>query len=133
MAILPDCPGLKVHVFVQGRHVQEYDDDNEEDPPPKAVTKYVEAQSGANFSVVATFKAPFSTQHDVMMRVTIDGKNMAKWLCRRRELSNKVVECEGIRRETQEGWVKQRFCFAELDIGRQYWRSLALARTNKFM
>jgi hypothetical protein len=132
MTILPECPGLKVQVFVQGRHAQEYDD-NEEDPSLNAVTKYVEAQSGANFSVVATFKAPFSTQHDVMMRVIIDGKPMAKWLCRRRELSNKVVQCEGIRRETQEGWVKQSFCFAELEIGRQYWRSVALVCTNKFM
>jgi hypothetical protein len=69
-----------------------------------------------------------------MMRVIIDGKSMAKWwLCRREQFFNKAIECEGIRRETQEGWVKQRFCFAELDIGRQYWRHLALARTNKFM
>jgi hypothetical protein len=98
MAILPECPGLKVEVFVQGRHMQEYDD-NEEDPSPKMVTKFVEAQSGANFSVVATFKPPFSAQHDVMMRVIIDGKPMAKWLCRQEQLPNKVVECDGIRRE----------------------------------
>jgi hypothetical protein len=118
MAVLPECPGLRVEVLTQGRPLQEYDDD-EEDLSPKVVTKYVEALSGAKFNVIAAFQPPFATQHDVMMRVIIDGKSMAKWHCEREQFPNKVVECDGIRRERHGEWVKQNFCFAELDIGKQ--------------
>jgi hypothetical protein len=130
MAILPECPGLKVGVFAQGRQMQEYDDD--EDPSPKAITKYIEAQSGTNFNVVARFKRPFSTRYDVMMRVIIDGKSMAKWHCKRAQLANKVVECDGIRRERHGEWVKQNFSFAELEIGKHYWHDFRLEHTDKF-
>jgi hypothetical protein len=64
MAILSECPGLEVQVLAQSRHMQEYNED-EEDPSPKAVSKFVEAQSGVNFSVDATFKPLFSAQYDV--------------------------------------------------------------------
>jgi hypothetical protein len=61
--------------------MQEYD--NDEDLLLKAITKYIEAQSCASFNVVATFKRPFLTRYDVMMRVIVDGKSMAKWYCKR--------------------------------------------------
>ncbi|KAL7776609.1 hypothetical protein CFE70_007027 [Pyrenophora teres f. teres 0-1] len=46
MAILSEYPGLEVAFIVHGQRLEEYDDDDE--PLPKTVTKYIEAQPGAN-------------------------------------------------------------------------------------
>ncbi|KAF9693625.1 hypothetical protein EKO04_008158 [Ascochyta lentis] len=51
MAVLPSCPSLTVEIIVNGAPLQEYDANEEELALPKGITKYIEAQSGANFAI----------------------------------------------------------------------------------
>ncbi|KNG52249.1 hypothetical protein TW65_00717 [Stemphylium lycopersici] len=116
MVVSPTHPGLEVAVLVRGRPLQEYDDDSDEDPAPNTTTKYVEAKTGASFALSAQFKPPFPTRYDVLMRLSIDGKPMAKWYCPREKLYDDVQKKEVVRWQRDGKWMKQKFCFSELDI-----------------
>ncbi|KAF2651343.1 hypothetical protein K491DRAFT_719903 [Lophiostoma macrostomum CBS 122681] len=74
MAILSDVPGLRVEVHVAGSALKEYDDD--ETPPPKTVTKYIEAVSGAEFVIKYFFDRPFPTTYGVEAQIYVDGKRV---------------------------------------------------------
>jgi hypothetical protein len=74
MAILAEVPGLRVEVFVNGKALQEYDDD--ETAPPKTITKYIEAVTGQNFEIRYSFIKPFPTRHSVKVKIELDGKVM---------------------------------------------------------
>lgn len=117
MAILSEYPGLDVAVVVHDQRLQEYDDDDE--PSPTTVTKYIEAQSGANFAIATSFKPPFPTHYDVMAKLYIDGKRMSKWHCRREQLFDREYKKDNICWQQHGEWFKQKFCFAELNIGKQ--------------
>jgi hypothetical protein len=73
MAVLQDCPGLRVGVYVNKVPLQEYSDD-EQEPTPKTTTKYVESQSGKEFYLKYFFAPPFPVQHGVEVRMVIDGE-----------------------------------------------------------
>lgn len=75
MAILPDCPGIKVEVVVDGTALTEYDDtENGTHLEATASTvKYVEATTGANFLVRVSIDPGFKTLWDVRTVVKIDG------------------------------------------------------------
>ncbi|KAI4960146.1 hypothetical protein J4E86_001766 [Alternaria arbusti] len=68
MAILPEHPGLEVKICVRGQQLHEYDDDDK-DAAPNTITKYIEARSGKEFSIVAEYRPPFPDHHDVLARV----------------------------------------------------------------
>jgi hypothetical protein len=51
MVVPPSCPGLNVDVLVDDQPLQEYDDVDEGPAPPNTVTKYIEAQSNAYFTL----------------------------------------------------------------------------------
>lgn len=71
MAVLDGVPGLKGEILVGDQPLHEYND--EEEATPNEVTKYVEAQSGAEFTVRNTFSAPFPTRYGVEFSVSVDG------------------------------------------------------------
>ncbi|KAF2127283.1 hypothetical protein P153DRAFT_295534 [Dothidotthia symphoricarpi CBS 119687] len=104
MAVLDDCPGLKAEIIVYAQPLEEYVDEDEEDPP-KTVTKYVEAQSGAEFALKWKFSTPFPTQYGVQAVVHIDGVatyNTVMWpedLHGRRGFANQggIFEQDGVR------------------------------------
>lgn len=50
MAILEPHPGVNISVICNGAALHEYDDEDE-DAQPATATKYVEAESGAEFGV----------------------------------------------------------------------------------
>ncbi|KAI1510757.1 hypothetical protein KJE20_08180 [Pyrenophora tritici-repentis] len=87
MAILSE-PGIEVAVIVNGQRLEEYDDD--EEPRPKTVTKYIEAQSGTEFAIATSFKPPFPTQCDIKTCLYIDGKIMESWRCKHHQLLGKT-------------------------------------------
>ncbi|KAI4700113.1 hypothetical protein J4E81_004149 [Alternaria sp. BMP 2799] len=115
MAIAPGYPGLEVTINVDGQPLHEYDDDDE-DPAPKATTKYIEARSDSNFSIVTRFSASFSTQYHVRGRLSIDGVKMASWFWLREDLLRKPFERTSIRWQEGGQPVKQKFSFAKLNI-----------------
>lgn len=117
MAIAPEHPGLEVTICIDGQPLPEYEDD-EEDPAPKTTTKYIEARSDRHFSIVTRFKPPFPTEYHVRAWLSIDGIGMDRRLWLREDLFERPFEKAGIRRQEGEEWVKQKFSFAKLNIGK---------------
>jgi hypothetical protein len=75
MAVLDELPGLEVQIIVNRTPVKEYDDD-EEEVVDKTVTRYIEAESEAEFEVRLKFQSMFniSAKHSVAAEVLLDGK-----------------------------------------------------------
>ena len=78
MAVLPEVPGLKVEVCVDGSPLQEYDDD--EPAQANTVTKYIEAVSDANFCIKYAADHSYLSTHGVEAEVHIDGRYMTAHL-----------------------------------------------------
>jgi hypothetical protein len=116
MAIFDACPGIDVKVTVRGQPLQEYDDDDS--PAPKTYTKYIEARSGEEFAISAAFTNPFPDQYDIAMHLNIDGVKMATWYRKRDKLFHKALAKNCIHFQQDGEWMKQKFCFAALDIGK---------------
>ncbi|EUC26971.1 hypothetical protein COCCADRAFT_31407 [Bipolaris zeicola 26-R-13] len=109
-------PGLEVAVHVNDRPIQEYDDDDDENPPSNTVTKYIEAKSGAGFAVITTFKPPFSPPHGVMISLIVDGSPVTSRCCRQDELFGRVFNMHAVHRKIDGEWVMQKLHFSEIDI-----------------
>jgi hypothetical protein len=77
MAVHPDYPELTVDIVVEGSALQEYPNPDPE-PSPKAVTKYVEATSGAKFSVRWNIPKPLFEKYGVRACIRLDGVDMIK-------------------------------------------------------
>ncbi|KAJ4311792.1 hypothetical protein N0V94_007773 [Neodidymelliopsis sp. IMI 364377] len=58
MAILPTSPGIKISIVCNGAILQEYNDDDDE-PEPETVTKYIESISGAEFGIRWDITSPW--------------------------------------------------------------------------
>ncbi|KAI8934335.1 hypothetical protein NX059_009071 [Plenodomus lindquistii] len=76
MAIHPGHPGLKTEVLVNGRALKEYDDDDEGEPKPGTVTKYIEAEADARYSISYHVPPQLFESHDISVKLDIDGVNM---------------------------------------------------------
>ncbi|KAF2651345.1 hypothetical protein K491DRAFT_761119 [Lophiostoma macrostomum CBS 122681] len=128
MAILPDIPGLRVEVYVNGDPLREYhdyeedseddDEDDEEEPdrPRKTVTKYVEAVSGANFELRVSFNDSFDSPHAIRGKIEIDGMDVRRcaWKTQTSRLTHKHLEGAHITQQGQR--YIRKFRFRELDI-----------------
>lgn len=74
MVVLPGVPGLKAHVKVNGVRTEEYVNEEEEDTGNTGV-RYIEAISGATFSVHWKFSRTFKHKNrDIHGSVYVDGK-----------------------------------------------------------
>ncbi|CAO2658837.1 Nn.00g065600.m01.CDS01 [Neocucurbitaria sp. VM-36] len=115
MAVLDDVPGLNVEILVGGRPLHEYEDD--EEASPKAVTKYVEAQSGAEFYLRSTFSAPFPTQYGVQMKVSVDGSSVRASYAKPEMLYKQHGYTQrGISYQENGQWFHRNYCFTPLSI-----------------
>jgi hypothetical protein len=85
MVVLPDVPGLKVQVVVQGQPLREYQD-LAADIAERTAECYVEAHTGAVFEIHFTFDDSFPGDRPVSMIVTIDGKDVDEPMVRPHEL-----------------------------------------------
>ncbi|KAF1850027.1 uncharacterized protein K460DRAFT_326501 [Cucurbitaria berberidis CBS 394.84] len=115
MAVLDDVPGLKAEVIVDGRPLREYDDD--EETSSKAVTKYVEAQSGAEFAIRSVFSAPFPLQYGVEMKVSVDGDIYRRtYKCPDELYREGGHNQKGISYQEDGNWVRRYYRFTALSI-----------------
>ena len=73
MAILSTYPDLQVNVYVDGKSLQEYDDD-EHPPTSDTVTKYMEAVSGAAFEIQYVHSQRTPSKLGVGFILYVDGK-----------------------------------------------------------
>jgi hypothetical protein len=118
MAINSECPGLKVEVLVEGQTLQEYDADDDEDPTPKATTKYIEAQSDKDFALRTNFSAPFPSQYGVAAHVRVDGMAETGIAYEPRDLYRQQGYIkEGICMKKDGTWFQQKYHFTALNIG----------------
>jgi hypothetical protein len=72
---IADIPGLDVTIEVDGAALPEYNYYSAQDQDmPSSSTKYVEAPSGAEFSIRYLFRPPFAPPSDVLMDILFDDK-----------------------------------------------------------
>lgn len=89
MAIQDDVPGLEVAVCIDGKPLEEYDNDEEEQVKPglpsevsqyqaaRTVTKYIESVSDQEFTIQLTLGPPFKMDYACLnTRIHIDGKKV---------------------------------------------------------
>ena len=118
MAIATTSPNIKVEILTNGVPLKEYDDEDEQ-AVPKAVTKYIESQSGAEFSIRCALTKPWP-DCSLMFDFHIDGK----WVCGvffeehtfKKHMQQSLTE--GKHSSKDGAWLLEKFSFSELKIGR---------------
>lgn len=84
MTVLPGYPGLVVEILVDGAPLQEYDNDEDDDgsESPGTITKYIEASSGATFTIRYTIPEMLP-RSSLSKQVYLDGNgisdNIEEW------------------------------------------------------
>jgi hypothetical protein len=125
MAVLDELPGLEAQIIFNRTPVKEYDDD-EEGVVDKTVTKYIEAESGAEFGVRLHFHSMFnvSARHSVLVEVYLDGKYGNSIVLRKeKQLAVRDTVWYDIlsATEVEAGrYFERSFCFSKLNTGQQY-------------
>lgn len=96
MAILKE---IEVYVTVNGQVLQEYVD-NEADDPPDSFTRYIEAHS--DFEFVVHYKSLMSTNQIVCCRLSVDGFHIGSRL-----LNEQIMEraCYRIKSRENGRWM----------------------------
>jgi len=115
MAVTDKHPGLEVEVVVDGAPLKEYNDDDSNDQ--EIVSKYIEAQSGAEFAVRSTFTAPFPRGHGVQIAVRVDGTTRRYGYESSDLYGRQGHTCTGISYQQDGIWYEQKYCFTTLNIG----------------
>jgi hypothetical protein len=125
MAVLSKFPGLNVHIVVNGVARPEIDppDDDVEDTR-KRVTRYIEAESGANFEVRFSLDKAFKravnvSKYDLCVGVWIDGLWIKGSLCSKSKLKSlagakHITTIEGVEVGSGENWNLRKFVFSDL-------------------
>lgn len=129
MAITKAHPSIKVEVISQGAPLREYDDD-EGETSSATVTKYIEAQSGADFAVHFELQRPFPV-HPVKLKLYLDGRptdsrivSSVQYAKTESKLSRTL---DSVSSKVAEGQrVVQRHCFSKLTVGMVYVRMFAI-------
>jgi hypothetical protein len=120
MAIIPGVPGLEVEVLINEEPVKEYEDEDAEEVPTVSgsVAKYIESQTGAEFSFRCKFSKDSSLQNDDLAIIfSIDGTESVKHLCRKKNLPWEPILKLGHRYWKDDEWFLKKFTFTELNIG----------------
>lgn len=119
MAVIEEVPGLVVTIDVAGEDLAEYNSD-EEEPQSRTSHTYIQAESGADFSIAtrydaATFPHP---QETIRYELFLDGNSIAAWTNSpaRIALPGRYLTSEG-RHDMGDRYVWHKFSFAELTIG----------------
>jgi hypothetical protein len=121
----------EVQVFVNDVALQEYDDDNDKQTPDRAtsptVVKYIEAASGAEFSVRSRIRPGWDQEEDMCWDVYLDGNLARSTVYLRKEylegfdtsIADAVRSCSGGE------WYRRKFKFADIVTGEPHFMPLA--------
>jgi len=117
MAIVKSHPRISVEIYSNSAPLQEYVNDEEEDAP-NAVTKYIEAASGAEFEVRCTLTRDFP-ETTLMCQVYLDGKRAAGMFCEQSFYVGESarLKLRGVSHSDGSGSFVSNFCFSSLAIG----------------
>jgi hypothetical protein len=117
---MKEYPGVQVTVECRGESLPEYDND-EEEPHSNSLTKYIEAKSGAEFTIQLRLHPPYPV-HSVCFKLSLDGKCIAHRIVD--ELA--YAKAKGVlmrnfqsvkSKIAEDQCIKQNFCFSELQVG----------------
>ncbi|KAI8934376.1 hypothetical protein NX059_009112 [Plenodomus lindquistii] len=70
----PQCPGLKCHVYCNGRALNEYDPPGDEIPAPLTVVKYIIPQDDTEYLVYMEVVPPFAPNSGLLASIYVDGE-----------------------------------------------------------
>ena len=115
---ITSVPGLRVNIVVNGKELQEYDDDEDEAAKPNTVTKYVEAISNATFEIRCYISSlfPHST-HDIKVSVYLDGNPIEGAILLQDKIFRPFHTLSGACTSEGGRWFERKFCFSEICTG----------------
>lgn len=117
MAIHSDFPGVTVQVVVNDEPLEEYVNEEEEDPP-KTLTRYIECQSGAEFAIKTSFTENFDPT-DMSLRAYLDGVMVSKWFVVKEDVTRPMGFVQASSRwKDGTKWYQSMFSFSELELGK---------------
>lgn len=120
MAVILETPGLEVTVVdLHSQPLPEHnDDDNASSSEPCTSHKYIEAKSGATFSIKMRFANKFNpANRDIPYTITVDGRRMISRIISDMTLNGDVFFTSGVTDMENGVHVLRRFMFSQLDIG----------------
>lgn len=135
MAILPDRPGLEVHVLLQGQELIEYQDEHDEEQMPHRVVRYIEAVSGAEFGVQFELKQDLTIAKQLFqfrVQFYVDGRLVVTFCYTDRDFKHndghRIVKrtLDGIHQMINGVTNKRRLKFADIKTGNQAFNFPAL-------
>jgi hypothetical protein len=103
--------GLVVEIVVGGELLPEYaDEDIKDEDNPVTVTRYVEAPSGAEFSVRYAFDKSFSEKKEITLFIFVGGVNDSDAILRRDKIHDKKERTlDGSEVELDKKWFLQKW------------------------
>lgn len=110
---------IDVNVQVDGQGLQEYEDEDNADPTPNVVTKYVKATSDAKFAISIVLLEAFKFTFDgLLFKLYVEGELLRQallisWL-RDKKYSARSVLLEGRKERKGEQWHLRPFYFTDL-------------------
>lgn len=120
-----------VQVCVNDVALQEYDDDDAQQTPDQAtsptVVKYIEAASGAEFSIKSKIRSSWDKDEDMCWDIYLDGKlaRSTVYLRDRYLTGNNIFIAEGVQSCTGGEWHHSKFKFADIVTGEPRFMPLA--------
>ena len=122
MAILKE---IEASVIIDGKALTEYDDEDTRDEnsdPTSEVSKYIEAVSGAEFSISTTVPKSYNfVGNAIAFQLRLDGVWVAGQLLRKAVLENMRKDWHmiiaGSEAKNGEGWYLRPFKFDDIKIG----------------
>lgn len=118
MAVTKKNPRLKVFVSVDGAALEEYVDEDDE-RQVDSVTKYVEAISGAEFTIDVELLKPWPGS-SILLDFYIDGKFMRGSFIMQKDFTGPSVKIciAGVLHLEGKEWYIRKFCFSDLVVGK---------------
>jgi len=133
MAVIPIFDPIEVEILVNNQPVTEYPDpdtldvDGDSGCPAKLhVTKYIEAKTGATFTVRYKISPTFRLFHgnvDLVFSVHVDNKWMDAHAIERKYMNSDYIESITGHKYTKNGqWFERSFTFDQLNIGKPFFK-----------
>lgn len=117
MAVLSAFPGLTTEIIVDRLPLTEFSGDEPEASTTKT-TSYIEARSGAEFSIKTTLSRPFPLTNGVEVSVSVDGNLGRRLLFQPNDQSyDSAGSIKGVVFVQDGKRYSQNYQFAELNVG----------------
>lgn len=117
MAITDTFPAAEAEILVNEVALQEYFDDEDASTSDRTVVRYIEAVSGADFTI--RYKIDSKPKFDVTVDIYLDDKWVAGRVVERSlfRISSYQQTVVGVNSNSTGNWSLSKFSFADLKVG----------------